>query len=92
MPVHPEIKKILDFIPQSDTKPKIIPEEHRKMFDAPILPVEQRVQVYSVEEKTIPTAEADIPVRIYTPKEGRFLSTSHVFPWWRIFLRKFRKS
>jgi acetyl esterase len=70
MPVHPEIKKILDFIPQSDTKLKIIPEEHRKMFDTPILPVEKRVQVYSVEEKTIPTSEADIPVRIYTPKEG----------------------
>ncbi|MFJ5716027.1 alpha/beta hydrolase [Neobacillus sp. NPDC093127] len=70
MPVHPEIKKILDFIPQSDTKPKIIPEEHRKMFDAPILPVEKRVQVYSVEERTIPTHEAEIPVRIYTPKEA----------------------
>ncbi|WP_026566578.1 alpha/beta hydrolase [Bacillus sp. UNC41MFS5] len=70
MPVHPEIKKILDFIPQSDSKPRIIPEEHRKMFDAPILPVEQRVQVYSVEERSIPTAEADIQVRIYTPKEA----------------------
>ena len=70
MPVHPEIKKILDSIPQSNTKPKIIPEEHRKMFDVPILPVEKRVQVYSVEERVIPTVEADIPVRIYTPKEG----------------------
>ncbi len=70
MPVHPEIKKILDSIPQFDTKPKVIPEEHRKMFDAPILPVEKRVQVYSVEEKTIQTTEADIRVRIYTPNEG----------------------
>jgi acetyl esterase len=70
MPVHPEIKKILDFIPPSDPNHKIIPEEHRKMFDAPVLPVEQRVQVFSVEERTIPTAEADIPVRIYTPKEA----------------------
>jgi acetyl esterase len=70
MPVHPEIKKILEFIPPSDPNHKIIPEEHRKMFDAPVLPVEQRVQVYSVEERTIPTSEADIPVRIYTPKEA----------------------
>jgi acetyl esterase len=70
MPVHPEIKKILDFIPYSESKPKIIPEEHRKMFDAPVLPVEQRVQVYSVEERTIPTVEADIPVRIYTHEES----------------------
>jgi acetyl esterase len=70
MPVHPEIKKILDFIPKSQSKPRIIPEEHRKMFDAPVLPVEQRVQVYSVEERTIPTAEGDIPVRIYTHEES----------------------
>jgi acetyl esterase len=70
MPVHPEIKKVLDSIPQSDSKQKIIPEEHRKVFDAPVLPVEKRVKVYSVEERTIPTSEVDIPVRIYTPKEG----------------------
>ncbi|MBM4764894.1 alpha/beta hydrolase [Bacillus sp. B15-48] len=70
MPVHPEIKKILDSLPKSQPKTKVIPEEHRKMFDAPVLPVEKRVQVYSVEERTVPTAEADIPIRIYTPKEG----------------------
>ncbi|WP_043929737.1 alpha/beta hydrolase [Bacillus sp. EB01] len=70
MPVHPEIKKILDSLPHFDLKPKVIPEEHRKMFDNPILPVEKRVQVHSVEERTVPTAEADIPVRIYTPKES----------------------
>ena len=70
MPVHPEIKKILDFIPQTDSKPKIIPEEHRKMFNAPVLPVEKRVQVHAVEERTVPTSEADIPVRIYTPNEA----------------------
>jgi acetyl esterase len=70
MPVHPEIKKILDFIPPSDSKQKIIPEEHRKMFNAPILPIEKRVQVYSVEDRTVPIVEADIPVRIYTPREA----------------------
>lgn len=70
MPVHPEIKKILDTIPESGVPTKIIPEEHRKVFDAPILPVEKRVQVYSVEDKTISTSEAEIRVRIYTPEEG----------------------
>ncbi|MFJ7746629.1 alpha/beta hydrolase [Peribacillus sp. NPDC097295] len=70
MPVHPEIKKILDSIPESDPNQKIIPEEHRKMFDAPAIPFEKRVQVYSIEERNIPTSEADIPVRIYTPAEG----------------------
>lgn len=53
MPVHPEIKKILDTIPESNPHKRIIPEEDRKIFDAPILPVDKRVQVYSVEEKTI---------------------------------------
>lgn len=70
MPVHPEIKKILDFIPESDPNQKIIPEEHRKIFDAPSIPFEKRVQVYSIEDRTIPTSEADIPIRIYTPAEG----------------------
>ena len=70
MPVHPEIKKILDSIPPYDSNHKVIPEEHRKMFDAPILPVEQRVQVFAVEEKTVSTPGADITVRIYTPEEG----------------------
>ncbi|MFS0824551.1 alpha/beta hydrolase [Bacillus sp. 1P02SD] len=69
MPVHPEIKKVLDSIPVSNEKHKIIPEEHRKIFDAPILPIEKRVQVYEVEDRTIPTPEADISVRIYTPRE-----------------------
>jgi acetyl esterase len=70
MPVHPEIKKILDFIPPYDPKHRVDPEEHRKMFDAPTLPVEQRVQVYAVEDKIVSTPEADITVRIYTPGEG----------------------
>ncbi len=70
MPLHPVIKKVIDSIPVSDEKYKIIPEEHRKIFDAPILPVEERVQVYEIEDKTVSTPEADIPVRIYTPHEG----------------------
>ncbi|MEI4769936.1 alpha/beta hydrolase [Psychrobacillus sp. FJAT-51614] len=70
MPIHPEIKKILDFIPKSDTKQKVIPEEHRKMFDAPSLPVEQREQVYQVEDKKISTPDEELTIRIYTPKEA----------------------
>ena len=70
MPVHPEIKKILDSIPPSNTKQKINPVEYRKVFNTPVLPIEKRVQIYSVEEKRISTSEAEIPVRIYTPKNG----------------------
>jgi len=70
MPVHPEIQKILDIIPKYNPNHKVIPEEHRKMFDAPALPIEQRVQVSAVEEKIISTSEADLTIRIYTPEEG----------------------
>ncbi|MFJ5771098.1 alpha/beta hydrolase [Psychrobacillus sp. NPDC093180] len=70
MPVHPEIKKILEFIPKPDTKQKVIPAEHRKIFDAPSLPVEQREQVYQVEDKTVSTPDAELTVRIYTPNEA----------------------
>ena len=68
MPLHPQIKKVFDLMRKSPAKQEVIPEEQRKAY-IPILPVGKRVQVYSVEEKTIPVSEADIPVRIYTPKE-----------------------
>ncbi|TBL76562.1 alpha/beta hydrolase [Paenibacillus thalictri] len=67
MPVHPLIKMVLDSIPVSAEKHKIIPEEHRKVFNAPVLPVEQRVKVYDVEDTIVSTPDAEIPVRIYTP-------------------------
>ncbi|AKO92224.1 alpha/beta hydrolase [Priestia filamentosa] len=68
MPLHPQIKKVFDLMQKSPAKQEVIPDEQRKAY-IPILPVGKRVQVYSVEEKTIPVSEADIPVRIYTPKE-----------------------
>ncbi|WP_285766705.1 alpha/beta hydrolase [Peribacillus sp. SI8-4] len=74
MPVHPEIKKILDMIPESDANHKINPEEHRKAFNTPILPVEKREQVYSVEEVSIPTSVTTIPIRIYTPYKSESYS------------------
>lgn len=68
MPLHPQIKTVFDLMQKSKTKQEVIPEEQRKAY-IPILPVGKRVQVYSVEEKNIPVSEAEIPVRIYTPKE-----------------------
>lgn len=70
MALHPEIKKVLDTIPETDLENfKLDPEQHRKTYDNPILPVEKRVQVFSVEERTVKTSDAEIPVRIYTPHE-----------------------
>ena len=71
MAVHPEIKKVLDSIPKPEGKQIFNLEEQRKMFNTPILPVEKRVQVYSVEDQMVPTKHADIPIRIYTPMEAK---------------------
>ena len=67
MPVHPEIQKILDILPKYDSSHKVNVEEHRKQFNTPTLPVEQRVQVHAVEDVVISTPEADLTLRIYTP-------------------------
>ncbi|MER2191715.1 MAG: alpha/beta hydrolase [Solibacillus sp.] len=69
MPVHPEIQNILNIIPKHDPNHRIVPEEHRKVFDVPSLPVEERVQVQHVEDVTISTPEATLTLRIYTPDE-----------------------
>ena len=69
MPVHPEIQKVLDIIPKYDPSHRVIPEEHRKQFNTPALPVEQRKQVFAVEDQKISTPEADLTIRIYTPQE-----------------------
>lgn len=69
MVLHPEIKTFFDSLPESDSNQKIIPQEARKTMDEPVLPLEERVQVHSVEERLIPTSEGEVDVRIYTPAE-----------------------
>ncbi|WP_085993358.1 alpha/beta hydrolase [Oceanobacillus senegalensis] len=68
MVLHPAIHQFLESMPQSDSNQKIIPEEHRNAMNTPVIPLEERVQVHSVEEQTIPTKEGDVNVRIYTPE------------------------
>ena len=70
MPVHPEIKKILDIIPKYDPNHKIIVEEHRIQMNQPALPVEQRAQVHAVEDRVVSLPDVDLTIRIYTPHEA----------------------
>lgn len=70
MPVHPEIKKVLDFIPAYDPTQRVDVKQHRAQFDAPALPKEQRAQVAQVETRMIHTEEAAFNVRMYTPHEA----------------------
>ncbi|MBM4763551.1 alpha/beta hydrolase [Bacillus sp. B15-48] len=72
MPLHPEIKKMLESIPKSDVKEKIVLEKMREILNIPSIPAEKRVQVHSIEERTVSTSETEIPVRIYTPEEKNF--------------------
>ena len=69
MPLHPEIKKVLDSIPKSDVKEKIVPEKMREILNIPSIPTEKRVQVHSIEERTVSTPEAEIPVGIFYAEE-----------------------
>jgi len=69
MVLHPELKKFFDSLPASDPNQKIVPKEARKQMNQPSIPLEERVQVHTVEERAIPTQNGDIRVRIYTPEE-----------------------
>lgn len=69
MPLHPEIEKFLQSLPKKDPNEKITPEGQRKILNVPLIPEEERVPVYKIEDRTIPGPEVDIPVRIYTPHE-----------------------
>ena len=69
MVLHPELKKFFDSLPASDPNQKIVPKEARKQMNQPSIPLEERVQVHTVEERAISTQNGDIKVRIYTPEE-----------------------
>ncbi|WP_249871698.1 alpha/beta hydrolase [Oceanobacillus saliphilus] len=67
MALHPDLKKFFESLPESDPNQKLIPEEQRKFMNAPVMPLEKRVQVHEVEDRLVPTAEGNVPIRIYTP-------------------------
>ena len=70
MPVHQEIKKILDVIPKYDPSHRVVLESHREQFNTPAIPLENRAQVYEIEDRVVSAPDADIPIRIYTPIEA----------------------
>lgn len=71
MPVHPVIQKVLNSLPQKEHGP-LIPEEHRKLFNQPVLPLEKRIQVHHVEDRIVSLTNAEIPIRIYTPEDKEY--------------------
>ncbi len=73
MPLHPKQKEFLDSIPKPVAGYTPTAQEQRENFKRVIVPLEERPPINSVEDRTIPSAEFDIPIRIYTPEgDGPF--------------------
>lgn len=70
MPLHPDIERILRSIPPSDgSRPD--PAAVRAAEHEHLPPVEDRLQLYAVEDAVAATSAGDVPVRIYTPEESQ---------------------
>lgn len=68
MTLHPEIQKIVSQIPAADgSRPD--PAAMRADEDARVPPVEQRLPILDVDQRTVPTSGGEIGVRIYTAAE-----------------------
>ncbi|WP_411721941.1 alpha/beta hydrolase [Mycetocola sp.] len=69
MTIHPEIAKILSTLPAPDGSP-LNPAAMRAGEAAQVPPLEDRLPLHRVEDRTAATADGDVPVRIYTPVEA----------------------
>jgi acetyl esterase len=69
MTIHPEIAKILSTLPVPDGSP-LNPQAMRAGEAAQVPPVEDRLPLHAVEDRTAATPSGDVPVRIYTPVEA----------------------
>lgn len=68
MTLHPEIQKIVSQIPPADgSRPD--PAAMRADEEARVPPVEQRLPILDVEQRTVPTVGGEVGVRIYTASE-----------------------
>lgn len=71
MPVHPQVKIILDGLAAAEgpTLAELGPEQARAMFKQMTL-LEQPEDVARVDDRAIPGPGGDIPLRVYTPAEA----------------------
>jgi acetyl esterase len=69
MPLDPQAQAMLDLIASMNAPPlgSLSAAETREGSRAPLAPVEEREQLHSVEDRTIPGPAGEIPVRVYTP-------------------------
>lgn len=71
MPVHSQVKALLDGMAQLGGQPinEMSPEDARRMFKA-MATLSVPEDVARVDDRHVPGAGGDIPVRIYTPEEA----------------------
>ena len=70
MPLHPEIAQVLATLPERPEGP-LDPVAMRAADEAMLPPVAERVALHRVEDASVPTDAAHVPVRIYTPGEAQ---------------------
>jgi len=66
MALHPAIADFLKTLPAPSPGP-LNPAAMRAGDESHVSPMENRLPVHSVRDRTVPTAEGDVPIRIYTP-------------------------
>ena len=71
MPVHPQVKTLLDAMAQMEgpNLNEMSPVEAREMFKG-LMAFDQPEEVARVDDRLVPGAGHDIPVRVYTPQDA----------------------
>ena len=69
MTIHPQIAEILSTLPAPDGAP-LDPAAMRAGEAAQVPPLQDRLPLHKVEDRTAATPSGDVPVRIYTPVEA----------------------
>jgi acetyl esterase/lipase len=71
LPVHPQVKMLLDGLAEAGgpALSEMSPTEARAMFKT-LSALDQPEEVARVDDRVVPGADNDIPVRVYTPEEA----------------------
>ena len=76
MPLHPVLEKMLQVVNRTQRFAAILPtaEELRlEIASQPVVPLEKRVQIFKIEDRTVLGPSGQIPIRIYTSEDKESL-------------------
>jgi acetyl esterase len=69
MALHPTIADFLKTLPAPPPGP-LDPAAMRAGDESHVAPLDKRLPVFAVQDRTVPTAQGDVPVRVYTPGDA----------------------